>query len=539
MATLDDAVSLKIKLQSGSLPLELSMLTLEQIGPSLGEAIRQKGLYAASIGLLAIFGCMFAVYRLYLGLIANISLSIILALNVGLLSIAQYIFGNPIYATAGFTLTLPGIAALILTIGMSADACILFFEEMINLRDQWRSSPWKKVYSSVINVSWSNVKKVILDANVTTLISALIIIWLGSGTISGFAIVLCIGIVATVYVSYFIVKELLLILWNTGEPRYYLKYLESPQFKIFTNRRILVLISVIAVVLSIGFILTKGFKIGTDFTEGTHITIRSSETLSTEKIESLFGNAGLPAIVQNIGANEMMNRKFTIKTSVLDVSQLSSIFNTLKTGLNGNIEFEDTSTMGASITRKQAFKSVLVIFAALFAMLVYAALRYNFIRGFSTVVALCHDVIVVLGVCSIFNIEMSLFAVASILTLIGYSINDSIVLLAEIKIQEVQHITAKQKSKKDLTFKELTINEFMDRAINKIFGRSVMTAFTTLLPVIPILAMGKTGLSDFAWIIFVGVIVGAWSTLVVVAPIIKNNVDKTINPHKPEIALES
>jgi SecD/SecF fusion protein len=154
-------------------------------------------------------------------------------------------------------------------------------------------------------------------------------------------------------------------------------------------------------------------------------------------------------------------------------------------------------------------------------------------------VALCHDVIIVLGVCSIFNIEMSLFAVASILTLIGYSINDSIVLLAEIKIQEVKHLDEKKKSKKELPFKDLTVGEFMERAINKIFGRSVMTAFTTLLPVIPILAMGKTGLSDFAWIIFVGVIVGAWSTLVVVAPIIKNNVDKTINPHKSEVALEA
>ncbi len=486
--TVEQASDLALVLNAGALPAPVRIVEERVVGPSLGQDSIRKGVYA-SIGGAAMVVLFMAVYYLFPGLIASFAVLLNLVIMMGIL------------ARSGASLTLPGIAGVILTMGMAVDANVLINERM---REERKLG---KAIRSIIAAGYHKSFSAILDSNVTTVLSALILLWFGSGPVRGFAVTLTIGLAASMFTALFVTRIIfdyltrdrrqisLRMLGGFGEFK-----MNWMGWRLWGN-----LLSAVAVLVCLGAIIVKGPKqLGIDFTGGTVEEIHLNQEINLGKIREVLAKAGLPdAMLQYYGPPEERNILIRTKTESTIVIQkaLADLLG------KENFEVRRSETLGPAAGSALFQKALKALGLALLIILVYMTWRFNLKYAVGGIVALLHDAAVAAGVFFLTGRELSLPIIAALLTIIGFSINDTIVIYD--RIRENMKIYRKE---------SLTYN--INLSINQMFSRTIITSLTALFGIISLLIFGGPALNDFAFVLLVGFISGVYSTVFVASSLI-------------------
>ncbi|MFH1753059.1 MAG: protein translocase subunit SecD [Candidatus Omnitrophota bacterium] len=484
--SIDEANDLAIVLRAGALPAPTKIIEERTVGPTLGRDSIRSGLEAIMIGGIAVIVFM-AAYYLLAGLIADFALCLNIVLIGGVLSYF------------GATLTLPGIAGLLLTIGMAVDANVLIFERIREEADLG------KHIQSAISSGYQKAFLTILDSNVTTLITALILFQFGTGPIRGFATTLSVGILSSMFTS-LVVTRLVLdmltkILGVSKLPM--LRLIRKPNIDFINKRKIAYIIS--AVVIGYGlfsFAKTGGANFGIDFTGGTIQQFRFENTLSLDTARESMKDIGLGSSpIQQFGKN----REVIIRTFE-DTSD--SVINKFKEVFKDNpFEVMRIEKVGPAIGKDLREKALLALIYALIGICIYISFRFEFRFAIAAIAALLHDVLVCVGAIAITGREISLPVIAALLTVVGYSINDTIVVFD--RIREGRRL-----------MKRSDYNTIINTSINHTLTRTILTSLTTLLVITALYFLGGEVINDFAFVLLVGVIVGTYSSIFIASPIL-------------------
>ena len=478
------------------LAVELRVDEMYEVGPSMAEGARESSVSAAQYGAILVVAFMFIYYFLG-GLVAVTSAIVNIIIVLGVL------------ASLGATLTLPGVAALVLTLGMGVDANILIFER---LREELRAG------KSIKNASAGAFEKVtstIVDANVTTLITATILIWLGTGPVKGFGITLAIGICASIFCALVVTRFTVDFLVHRlgvskvlGLDLFPEKKLDFFRFRkpAFAASWALVLAGVVSVAVHHDNILGK------DFTGGDEMTVNYSERV----------DAG--AILEVAEANELNDVTVLYQDLIgedREVLKLQTPFDQARPTLevlqnafpNAGFEEAGISQIGASVSKNIQWNALLSVICALGGILLYVAFRFEVGYGVGAVVATIHDALMTIGIFVICG-ELGIFVsgqftapmLAAILMIVGYSINDTIVVFDRIR-------------------EELDLNpgsdlrSIINLAISRVFSRSLLTSITTLLAAISLYIFGAGVINDFAFVFIIGILVGTFSSIFIASPV--------------------
>lgn len=484
--SVEEANDLAIVLRAGALPAPTEIIEERTVGPTLGKDSIMKGLNAILIGGIAVILFM-AVYYLLTGLIADFAL----CLNLVLIGGALAYFGG--------TLTLPGIAGLVLTIGMAVDANVLIFER---IREE---SVLGKHIQSAISSGYQKAFWTILDSNVTTLITALILFQFGTGPVRGFATTLSIGILASMFTALVVTRLVLDILTKV------MKISKFPMLRFFGKldinfigvRKIAYIISAVVIMGGMFSFISRGENnYGIDFTGGMIQQFRFEKPLSLDTAREALKEIGLGASpMQQFGKNkEIIIRTFE-DTSDNIITKFKDIFK------DNPFEVLRIEKVGPAIGKDLREKALWALFYAMIGICVYISFRFEFKFALAAIAALFHDVFVSLGAIAITGREISLPVIAALLTIVGYSINDTIVVFD--RIRESRHLMRKSDYK-----------TVINTSINQTLSRTILTSITTLLVVLSLYFLGGEVINDFAFVLLVGVIVGTYSSIFIASPIL-------------------
>lgn len=490
-STFEEAKRLASTIRIGALPLELTELRSNIVGAKLGAEAVKTSLIAGLIGFIIVFLFMIVYYR-----IPGLSASIALTLYVGLVIIALNIFD--------VTLTLPGIAGIILSIGMAVDANVIIFTR---IKEELATG---KTVRSGIKIGFHKALSAIVDGNVTTLIAAAVLYLFGSGTIKGFAQTLAIGIVLSMFTALVVTKYLLVSLYMVGcdKEGMYGVQKEPKQIDYIKNGKKFAVISVAIIAVGIIMMIVNMTKDGDALSYGLDFKGGSSTQVTFEKQMGDGFNQELENYVnQKIGAIPEIvkvqdENSYIIKTRVLTLSEKDELQNGFVNDYGVDAQKITTQNISATVSgemKKEAIKAVII---ATIGMLLYIWIRFKNL-GFagSAVIALVHDVLVVLMVYAVTKISVGNTFIACMLTLVGYSINATIVIFDRIR----ENIG--QKLKKD------SIKDIVNLSINQTFSRSINTSLTTLIMVLFLAILGVDSVKEFAIPLLAGIICGAYSSI--------------------------
>ncbi len=498
--TRKEATELANVLSSGDLPVKIKIDSEFTVSPTLGEESVAAGKYAAFVGLIAVFVFMIVYYCLS-GFISAVALGVNILLIFGTMAIFDA------------TLTLPGIAGIVLTIGMAVDANVIIFER---IREEFEKG---KSAANAIHYGFDRAFVTILDANLTTLLTALILYNIGTGSIKGFAVTLSIGILASMFTALFMTRAMfdLVLRKMTVDTLKMRQLFKRPNFNYLGARRTATIIS--GVLIAGGLVIMavrneKAFSI--DFTGGGVIEykISGNTDLSAEKIDKSIQTA-LKAKAKSTIASGTEGKvlSVTLPKEIADVEGMISkaeatVYSTLSESLK-DTKFEKISTykIGSSVGsdfQKSAFWSMVL---AVLGIIVYISFRFEFKFAIAANIALVHDVLIATGIFLLCGRQISLPVVAALLTIIGYSLNDTIVVFDRIR--------------EDLgLIKDKSYSEIINLSINQTLSRTVLTSFTTGIVVLILLLFGGPGVFDFALVMFIGVIVGTYSSIFVASSVV-------------------
>ncbi len=484
--SVDEANDLAIVLRAGALPAPTRIIEERTVGPTLGRDSIDKGLKAIFIGGIAIILFM-AIYYLASGFIADFALCLNLILISG--SLAYF----------GATLTLPGIAGLLLTIGIAVDANVLIFER---IREE--SDIGKHIHSA-ISSGYQKAFLTILDSNVTTLITALILFQFGTGPIRGFATTLSIGILASMFTALIVTRLILDILTKVMkiEKLPMLRFIKKPNINFIGVRKITYVISALIIMAGMFGFITRGQKnFGIDFTGGTIQQFRFQEPLMLDEARDSLRDLGLATSpIQQFGQNkEIIIRTFE-DTSDTVITKFKEIFR------DNPFEVLRIEKVGPAIGKDLREKALWALFYAMIGICVYISFRFELRFALAAIAALFHDVLVCLGAIAITGREVSLPVIAALLTIVGYSINDTIVVFD--RIREDRRLMRKSDYK-----------TIINTSINQTLSRTILTSLTTLLVVLSLYFLGGEVINDFAFVLMVGVLVGTYSSIFIASPIL-------------------
>jgi SecD/SecF fusion protein len=417
----------------------------------------------------------------------------------GLLLNIVLLFG--MMAMFHFVLTLPGIAGIILTIGLAVDANVLLYER---LREELAAG---KSLGAAIDGAYSKAFSAIFDANATTLITAAILFWQATGPVRGFSITLMLGIVASLFSAILFTRTA--FRWMTkfaGLKRLTMANLAPRhQFNFLGKRVLAVFISLILIGGSIGFFAKRGVNnFGIDFRGGDLLVLDSQPSLAVAEVRAALEPLELTeATIQQeqAGTQQMLAIRSAEDTSGKILEKLRSSFPDRK------ITAAQQEKVGAQIGLEFAKKALLALGLGMIGILVYVTIRFEFSFAVGALVALLHDVIITVGVFSLVGGELSLVMVGAILTIAGYSINDTIVVYDRIR-EGLRNRTGG------------SVEALMNRSINETLGRTMLTGGLTLLSVAALFFFGGAVLKDFAFAILIGILVGTYSSVFVASPIV-------------------
>jgi len=486
--SVDQANDLSIVLRAGSLPAPVKIIEERTVGPSLGKDSIRKGIRATLVGLFLVVLFMAAYYFLA-GLIADFALTI----NILLVMAALAYFKG--------TLTLPGIAGLVLTIGMAVDANVLIFER---IREESRLG---KSLRAAIKAGFDRAFLTIIDANITTLIAAVILFQFGTGPVRGFATTLSIGILTSMFTAVTVTK-LILDLMTVNNPNFtklpMMSFLANiPKINFIGVRRYAYVLSAVVIIAGMSSFLMKSEKnYGIDFTGGTIQQFRFVNPVRAEQARNALKEIGLGgATIQGFGND----KELIIRSPETDPGR---IIEKLKQDFKDNdFEIIRVENVGPSIgkeLRGKAFKAVLLAFLC---MLVYIGVRFEFRFAAGGILALIHDVLVSVGLLSLTGREISTAVIAALLAIVGYSINDTIVIFDRIR--------ENRKFKRKISF-----NELVNISINETLSRTLLTSLTTFEVLLALFFLGGAVINDFAFTLIVGCISGTYSTIFIAIPVV-------------------
>jgi len=523
---LSEATDLANVLRAGKLPARAEIIQSSIVGPSLGQEAIESGTMSFGIALALVLIWM-AFYYGKAGLFADIAMLFNILLIFGVLS------------GIGAVLTLPGIAGIVLTIGMSVDANVLIFER---IREELSKGKDQK---SAIQDGFSNALSSILDANITTGLTALILFVFGTGPIKGFATTLLIGIGTSLFTAIFITR--LLVDWyaNRGGKLDFSTGLTKNLFRniniaFLTKRKVAYIISAVALVVSLGSLFTNGLDQGIDFVGGRTTQVRFAEPVSAVEIEGLLASQEVfgSATVKTVGDdnNLKISTKYKINETANEIDEEVRVkmYGALQPYLKG-VSFEDFKDLSkankqvgimdqykvspsiADDIKQASFWAVLGSLVVVFLYILFRFKRWQFSLG--AVAAVFHDVIIVLGVFSLtykfmpFSMEIDQAFIAAILTVIGYSLNDTVVVFDRIREFFNEHT-------------DWPFNKVIDTSLSSTLSRTLNTSLTTLVVLLAIFIFGGDSIRGFMFALIIGVVVGTYSSLFIATPIMFDFVKK-------------
>lgn len=520
MESFEAAEQLAATIRIGSLSLELEELRSNVVGAKLGQEAIATSLKAGAIG----FGIV-AVFMIAAYLISGVAAVLALCLYVGVILI--------LLAAFEVTLTLPGIAGIILSIGMAVDANVIIFtriKEEIGLG---------KTVKSAIKTGFAKALSAIIDGNVTTLIAAAVLYFRGSGTVKGFAATLAIGIVLSMITALFVTKGALYALYSLGceNPKLYGTKKDRAPINFLGKKNICFIISLVVIVAGwAGMALNNGqtgkmLNYGMDFTGGTSTNVTFNEDMSLEDISSrvvpvvsgITGDADIQT--QKVaGTNEVI-----IKTKTLSVDQRQALEDALVEQFSVEAEKITAESISGAVSAEMKQDAVIAVIIATICMLGYIWLRFKDIKfAASAVLALVHDVLVVLTFYAIAKWSVGSTFIACMLTIVGYSINATIVIFDRIR-ENLRNKTHKQ-----------TLAEIVNTSITQTFTRSINTSLTTFVMVFVLYLLGVSSIREFALPLMVGIICGTYSSVCVTGALwYVMTVAKDKKAGKPEAAQKN
>ena len=522
--TIEEADDLANVLKSGKLPAPAKIVQDTVVGPSLGSESINAGLISFVIAFLLVLLYMILFYN-GAGMVANIAL----------LSNVLFLFGA--LTSFGAVLTLPGIAGIVLTLGMAVDANVIIYER---IKEELRAG---KGLGLAIADGYKNAYSAIIDGNLTTIITGIVLAVFGSGPVQGFATTLVIGIITSLITSIFVSR--LIFEWRlkrkkniTFDNKYTRNILQNTKVDFVSLRKYAYIFSVSAMIIGGGFIVVKGFSYGVDFTGGRTYVVRFDKEVSTEDVRS----AVLAEFQEGIevkqfgGANQMkITTKFMIENDNPETDKLvdEKLYNALNGLYAAAISYEEfTSTtdnpngiiqsekVGPTIADDIKRDAMIAIAFALLAIFLYIAARFrNWSWGSGGVIALAHDAVFTMGFFSIFtgilpfSLDVDQTFIAAILTIIGYSINDTVIIFDRIREYRTLY------PKRDL---RTNINE----ALNSTLARTMNTAGTTLVVMIAIAIFGGEVIRGFSVALIIGIVIGTYSSIFIASNVVYDIVSK-------------
>ena len=491
--TAEGANDLAVLLRAGALPATLTIVEERTVGPSLGADSIAAGKLASAIGAVLVIVCMLLVYG-KLGIIANIALAANVALIVAILSLL------------GATLTLPGIAGIVLTMGMAVDSNVIIFERVREERSQGRSM----VQS--FDTGFQKALATVVDANLTTLIVAVILFYMGTGPVRGFAVTLGIGIVTTVFTA-FTLTRWLIAYWHrrwrpTEFPRGLVHYLPlNPTIPFMKWRNIGFAISAVLSLAVIGMMFVKDFNYGIDFRGGSMIEIQARDgSADPADVRDRLVDLDLGEIqVQEAGNDGTL--MIRVGTQEAGDNAEQSVVDKVRGKLDQDYEFRRVEVVGPTVSGELAWTGTIGITLSMLALLVYIWFRFEWQFGLGAVISTVHDVIMIVGVYVLLGLEFNLSSIAAILTVIGYSINDTVVIYD--RIREMLR-----------RYKRMPLDEVINIALNQTLSRTILTGLTVLLALTSLYFFGGEVISSFVFAIIVGVFVGTYSSVFIAGPVL-------------------
>lgn len=458
------------------------------VSASLGTDSITSGVLAGLSGLVLVFLFLIVYYR-FAGIIALVGLGVNILLLFGMMAMFH------------FTLTLPGIAGIILTIGMAVDANVLIYER---LREEMAAG---KSFSAALSGAYDKAFSAIFDANVTTLITSVILMFQATGSVRGFAVTLTLGIVASMFSALLTTRTLFrgLIALNWCKNLTMLDLIPKRLIDFLSMRKIALGISSFLILGSILVVGIRGEKnLGIDFIGGDLLVLDSAKPLEIAQARSAltgFDQGNLSIVYEREGIKEMLSIRSPQGTSQKIADDLAKAFPDY--GLRPVLQ----ETVGAQIGMEFAKRAVWALLLGLVGILIYTTVRFEFGFALGAVVALLHDVIITVGLFSLCGGELSLVMIGAILTIAGYSINDTIVIFDRIR----EGLRTGERG---------TTQTIMNRSINETLGRTILTGGTTVLSVAALYFFGGAVLRDFSFAMLVGILVGTYSSIFVASPIV-------------------
>lgn len=484
--SVEQANDLSVVLRAGALPAPVIMEEERTVGPLLGADSIRSGVRATLVGGLLVFVFMMVYYRL-----AGVIASMALVLNLLIILACLAMFKG--------TLTLPGIAGLILTIGMSVDANVLVYERM---REEMRLG---KSLRASIAAGYHRALSAIVDSNVTTIVAAALIFKFGTGPIRGFAVTLTIGLLANLFTAVActrVIFELLCDQFDLSKLRF-MQIFPETRIDFISKRRICYIISAVIIITGLAIFAVRGEKnFGVDFSGGTlqqfmfDVAVRTDDVRNALK-EIGYGNAS----IQQYGNP----REVIIRTPVDVTRKLKDVFK--EKFKDNKYELLRVETVGPAVGRNLRQNATMSLLFGLLGILIYVMFRFNLKYGMAGVIALFHDVFIAVGALALTQRQLDLTIVAGLLTIAGYSINDTVVIYDRIR----ENLRLVKKG---------TFTDVVNLSVNQTLGRTILTTGVTMLVVMALLFWGGEVLNDFAFCLFVGMISGVYSTVYIASPLI-------------------
>ncbi len=510
--TIEEADDLANILKSGKLPAPARIISDTIIGPTLGKEAINAGMNSFIIAFFIVLFYMIFYYSRSAGTIADIALLANIFLIMG------------VSASLGAVLTLPGIAGIVLTMGMSVDANVLIFER---IREELRSGKGIKL---AIADGYKGSLSAIMDSNITTLLTGIVLYIFGTGPIKGFATTLVIGIFTSLFSAIFITRILYewLLKKNvnlTFSIKITANILRGTHVDFIGKRKIFYAISILVTIIGIGSLFIRGLNPGIDFTGGRTYVVRFDETVKTGEIAKnltgVFGEA--PQVVTYGSDNQVrITTKYKINETGVDDEVEAALFNGLKENLPTDVTLEkfladyrkSSETVGPTIASDIKTKAIWAVFVALIIMFFYIFMRFrNWQYGLGALVAVAHDVMIVIGIYSLlwgilpFTMEIDQSFIAAILTVIGYSINDTVVVFDRLREFLPLH-------------RKRPVKDVINMAMNDTLSRTMNTGVTSILVLIAMFFFGGATIRGFLFAMIIGIIVGTYSSIFIASSVV-------------------
>ena len=514
---LEEVKNLVDLINSGSLPSKLTEISSKTVGASFGNDTLEKTLVAGIIGIALIIIVLITVYH-FAGAISS----------VVMLLYSLLVFG--IFWLVGGVLTLPGIAAVVLGIGMAVDSNVIAFSRIKDELYKGKSLKFatKEGFKSSLGA--------ILDSNITTLLIAIIMFIFGESSVKGFATMLIITILVTMFTMVFLTRVIINIFVKTGffdnKTRLFINVSkkdipdvsknESVKKVLFANvdflkpTKLFVTISAIIILAGAIIIGTKGLNLGIDYKAGSDITINTSEKISKKELRKDIGTFDLKVL--NITT---INDETTIRVdNVLSANKVTSVVKYFEEKYDAKVNVGVVSNIVKQELIKNAILSVLL---SMIGIIIYISIRFKFSYAISSVVALFHDIFIVFALFAILRLEVSVMFIAAILAIIGYSINDTIVGFDRIR----------ENMRKDKKVTEDNVYSICSKSVREVFTRTIYTSITTIVPVVSLIFLGSRGILNFNIAMLFGLIAGTYSSLFIATALFIVLEKKSLKkPHK-------